>query len=171
VGVRHNKPKNTEHLTLTKMVVATKKNLTHRWAVTVNSIYGELGNADASYFLHELQGMKEIFSVSTTVINGQWVWRWHEQGYFTVKSAYSFLSHSGVLTDITLWKICVPEKVKIFLWLLEQNSILTQQNLLKKGRLHLTTCVMCKLQIIEISNHLFLHCTVAHSIWAPRTPQ
>jgi zinc-binding in reverse transcriptase len=139
--------------------------------VTVNSLYGETGNAAASHFLQELQGMKDIFSVSTTVVNGQWVWRWHEQGYFTVKSAYSFLSHSGILTDISLWKICVPGKVKIFLWLLKQNSILTQHNLLKRGWPHLSTCVMCKLKIIETSNHMFLTCTVERSIWAPRTPQ
>lgn len=58
----------------------------------------------------------------------------------------------------------MPTKISFFTWLVHHNSLLTQDNLERKVRTLVNRCCMCKKEL-ETINHLFLHCSVAHSIW------
>jgi zinc-binding in reverse transcriptase len=69
------------------------------------------------------------------------------------------------------WRLQVPDRVRIFIWLVQHNSILTQENLSKRGWPHLDIRIMCKRTIVETTDHLLLHRRLARAIWAPRTPQ
>jgi zinc-binding in reverse transcriptase len=90
------------------------------------------------------------FKVSIeTDADGQLQWRWEVQKGFTTTSAYVFLSHTGITVDTQLWKANAPEKVRIFMWLVQHNSILTQRNLIRRGWPHLGICIMCKSRIMD----------------------
>lgn len=61
------------------------------------------------------------------------------------------------------WKSKIPYKIKIFTWLLENNAILTRDNMVKTKWAGKSTCVFCdQLETIE---HLFFQCIVARCVW------
>jgi hypothetical protein len=56
-----------------------------------------------------------------------------------------------------------PKKLKVFMWLVEQNAILTKDNLLKKKWQGSPDCYMCGEP--ESMDHLFFSCPVAKVTW------
>jgi zinc-binding in reverse transcriptase len=132
------------------------------WAVTISKCYTLPLTSQTcmiSSFLRDMVQMIPLFKVSTeTDADGQLQWRWEIQKGFTTASAYAFLSHTGITVDTQLWKANVPEKVRIFIWLIQH------------GWPHLGICVMCKSCIMETSEHLFLQCRAARVIWHPILP-
>lgn len=58
-----------------------------------------------------------------------------------------------------IWKAKIPLKVKIFLWLVEQNAILTKDNLIKWKWKGSKTYAFCTEN--ETVNHLFFDCPTA----------
>lgn len=84
---------------------------------------------------------------------------------FTVKAVYDSLSLSenGSLNKY-IWKGKVPPKIKIFLWLLVNNAILTKDNLRTRNWNGDPRCVFC--DDIETVSHLFFTCHVARVIWS-----
>ena len=61
-------------------------------------------------------------------------WRWTSNGSFTVKSFDEWLAFGGVPnTEFDyLWMSKLPLKIKISIWLVRKNKILTKDNLVKK---------------------------------------
>jgi hypothetical protein len=62
-----------------------------------------------------------------------------------------------------MWKILVPARIHIFVWLVMNNKLLTRENLSKRRTLEDQTCLFCS--EIEIVNHIFFGCCVARSVW------
>jgi len=62
-----------------------------------------------------------------------------------------------------IWKAKIPYKIKIFVWLLEQNAILTKDNMIKRNWVGDPTCFFCSLP--ETRDHLFFECVVAKVVW------
>lgn len=62
-------------------------------------------------------------------------WRWRKDGDFFVKSTYNRFVDSGVvLTDtLWIWKNICPPKVRVYLWLVIKNTLLTWSALQKRG--------------------------------------
>ena len=92
-------------------------------------------------------------------------WRWSSQGIFTVHSLYEWLDY-GCIPNKTfqfLWKSKLPFKIKIFLWLVRQNRILTKDNLRKRGWQGDSSCHFCSHE--ESVNHLFVTCPFISQIW------
>ena len=100
-----------------------------------------------------------------TNVNDQIVWRWTSHGRFTVHSLYTWLEFGGIpnTSFSSIWQANIPLKVRIFLWLVKQNKILTKDNLLKMGWTGNSQCVFCSEE--ESVDHLFINCIVAKSIW------
>jgi hypothetical protein len=63
-----------------------------------------------------------------------------------------------------IWKAKMPLKVKIFMWLALQETILTKDNLFKKNWKGNYTCVFCDEK--DDDNHLFFGCLTAKYIWS-----
>jgi hypothetical protein len=60
-------------------------------------------------------------------------WKWSTKKVFNVKSIYDHLSRDVVRPQFSrIWKSKLPEKIKIFMWLLEQKTILTKDNMIKQ---------------------------------------
>ena len=55
-------------------------------------------------------------------------WRWENSGKFSVQSLYKFLNFQGVKNEkYTIWWLLhIPPKIKVFMWLLSRNKILTK---------------------------------------------
>lgn len=62
-------------------------------------------------------------------------WRWTPSEIFLVRSLYLFVQDGGVAVKRydRMWKMRSPLKVKIFVWLVLKNKVLTADNLLKRG--------------------------------------
>jgi len=90
-------------------------------------------------------------------------------GILTVKNTYqAFLSTQGLTKVIgwrqALWKWDLQLKIKCIISLVAENKILTLENLKIKGWEGPSRCHLC-LQDIENTNHLFIHCSFAKSMW------
>lgn len=61
-----------------------------------------------------------------------------------------------------IWKSNIPYKIKIFLWLLEKDTTLTKDNMIKRKWVGNPTCRFC--DMAETANHLFFQCPTARVI-------
>ena len=61
-----------------------------------------------------------------------------------------------------LWHSNIPQKIKFFVWLVIENKINTQDNLVKKGWNGPNRCCLCKCNV-ESAIHLFVDCAFARS--------
>ena len=92
------------------------------------------------------------------------LWQWNRSKTFTTKSVYDYLTRDCIRNPFChIWKARIPYKIKIFLWLLENNAILTKDNLIKRHWVGSPTCYFC--QANETVQHLFFQCPIAKVIW------
>jgi hypothetical protein len=81
-------------------------------------------------------------------------WKFEKNGKFSVKSVYNGLTkNDSGLYHKRIWKGKIPPKIKIFLWLLTNDAILTKDNLLKRKWSGDPKCVFCEAN--ETITHLF----------------
>jgi hypothetical protein len=60
-------------------------------------------------------------------------WKFGNNGHFSVKSVYKALTVSDADPyHMKIWKGKIPAKIKIFLWLIMNNVILTKENMIKR---------------------------------------
>jgi hypothetical protein len=81
-----------------------------------------------------------------------------------VKSVYEHLTKADngpVFRRV--WKAKVPEKIRTFMWLVEQNAILTKGNMLRKNWHGDPSCYFCDSP--ETVDHLFFECPIAKVVW------
>jgi zinc-binding in reverse transcriptase len=62
------------------------------------------------------------------------LWRCQNVRMFSVHYLYSWLEFAGITNTeyMVMWKINIPLKIKIFVWLVRRNRVLTKVNLVKK---------------------------------------
>jgi hypothetical protein len=61
-------------------------------------------------------------------------WKLGKNSKFSVKSTYNALtSNDSSLNFKNMWKGKIPPKIKIFLWLVENDAILTKDNIVKRN--------------------------------------
>jgi hypothetical protein len=58
------------------------------------------------------------------------IWRWSKNGVFSVRSVYDVITRGNAGPSYNrVWKAKIPEKIKVFMWLMEQEAILTKDNM------------------------------------------
>jgi hypothetical protein len=62
-----------------------------------------------------------------------------------------------------IWKIKMSLKVKVFMWLVSKNCILTKDNLMRRGWTRNSQCHFCSSE--ENMNYLLFNCTFARFVW------
>ncbi|WMV38554.1 hypothetical protein MTR67_031939 [Solanum verrucosum] len=96
------------------------------------------------------------------------LWSLDKGGKFRVKAAYKMLNISTEIKEWWPWKMIwkgkIPHKVACFTWLVASQAVLTQDNLMKRGRQLCSRCFFCEAEI-ETVNHLFLQCKVTGKLW------
>jgi hypothetical protein len=58
----------------------------------------------------------------------------------------------------------IPSKIKIFMWLLTNDAVLTKDNLVKRKWQGDTKCMFC--EVDESIDHLFFQCPIARVVWS-----
>lgn len=126
-----------------------------------------LTTPQASFFIKYLIQLIPFYKISTELEGGVKRWKWTTSGLFSCASAYKTMHHSGLIsaTQSTLWKIRIPMKVKIFIWLMLDNKILTQQNLHSRRCPIQVGCHLCSNQSMETRDHLMWDCKYASALW------
>ena len=81
-----------------------------------------------------------------------------------MKSMYSHLCSDEVgLYFKDIWKAKMSLKIKIWMWLINHNAILTKDNLFKRNWLGDPACYFCS--ETESRDHLFFQCSVSKVVW------
>ena len=91
-------------------------------------------------------------------------WKCNKSGSFSTRSVYDSLTstdHGHSFPHI--WKARIAPRIKIFMWLLENNAVLTKDNLLRRNWLGSPTCYFCSFS--ESIDHLFSLCPTAKVLW------
>ncbi|KAG9458810.1 hypothetical protein H6P81_003318 [Aristolochia fimbriata] len=103
-----------------------------------------------------------------TNVEDELVWSLFPNGSYMVASAYThLLGNPGGSSQAKLaWKMEAPPKVKMFIWSVAHNRILTRENLVQRGiPLPSLLCPLCE-DKQESVDHLLLQCTMAWHIWS-----
>ncbi|PNY08933.1 ribonuclease H [Trifolium pratense] len=94
-------------------------------------------------------------------------WSGTSDGDFSIASAYTLLcqfSDEAWETDwLRIWMLRVPERIKTFIWLIRQDSLLTNywKNKMHNGEPWCNHCV----DVVEDTLHVLRDCPLAKSVW------
>jgi hypothetical protein len=81
-----------------------------------------------------------------------------------VKSVYMHLTKNDIgLLYKSIWKAKIPLKVKIFMWMLAQKSILTKDNMIVRNWQGDPSCYFCG--DTESLDHSLFQCPIAKVVW------
>lgn len=64
----------------------------------------------------------------------------------------------------TIWKLKVPNKIKIFVWRCCNHALAVRRNLQRWNMRVDNVCGVCNM-VDESKNHLFFHCNLSHQFW------
>lgn len=111
------------------------------------------------------------------------IWHYCKNGIYNVKSGYQVAQHlvrngcesqkaegEGSNTQaqedvwISLWKLSVPPKLKVFIWKCLHEFIPCKEHLFQKKLIRDTECPSCG-AAVESPSHLFFKCDFARAFW------
>ena len=107
------------------------------------------------------------------------IWIGNKKGEFSVKSTYFIVVNLLESLEVAecssgdpnsplwrnLWKLELPEKVKIFAWRAWLNGLPTLDNMQMRGLCSNYTCSVCD-EEVECLTHSLITCDFAFSVWA-----
>ncbi len=153
----------------TLFATSSLKNLSvNNWVLRLGSLHNFRFPASIAVGGSELLDLREIISsINFEPSPDNIVWRWDKDGRFSVRSAYNFIVFDGVDDNTVrhLWRIKIPPKVKLFLWLATRNRIMTADNLTRRGWVGPSMCCLCG-SASETLEHLFFTCSFASEVWS-----
>lgn len=149
---------------LAKWIWAVESGRSGLWLDTVRLLHGvwvadhmAIPGPHSSFFAKDLSLLLPFCSASIKLEGG---------ACFSCASAYRAMHHSGVISasQKALWTIKIPMKVRIFLWLMLDNKILTQQVLHSRGCQVQVGCHLCSSTAMETRDHLMWNCGYASAL-------
>jgi hypothetical protein len=85
------------------------------------------------------------------------IWKWNANKQFSVKSVYEHLTRDDAgMAYKRVWKAKIPEKINIFMWLIEQKVVLTKGNMIWRKWQGSPDCYLCGGP--KCNDHLFFSC-------------
>jgi len=114
-----------------------------------------------------MEWLNLVAQVSNVVlVDGKDYFKWllTKSGLFSVRSMYlDAIDTNPPFQHRRIWKWKIPLKIKIFLWFLQRDVILTKDNLARKNWKGSEKCLCCNMN--ETIQHLFFDCPFAKMIW------
>ena len=95
------------------------------------------------------------------------IWGMSSNGLFSVKSAYSiFFRELGDVDPFwnDLWRMKIPPKIHIFIWLAYQGKILSNEQRTKRNLTSYPSCLLCGWQTESVI-HILKDCPLAMMVW------
>ncbi|KAF5442204.1 hypothetical protein F2P56_034891 [Juglans regia] len=112
----------------------------------------------------------------------RWIWEHERNGQFSIKTCYHFIVDKmrGVQAESSnmqgqqglwkaLWKMAVPNKIKIFAWRACKDGLPTNENLMKKQVVTEVHCDVC-FHPLEDLNHAVISCKCIQALWHQLLP-
>ncbi|GKU89382.1 hypothetical protein SLEP1_g3524 [Rubroshorea leprosula] len=108
-------------------------------------------------------------------LEDDWVWQHTREGCYSVKSGYHVACHShqnpqqpsssaGEFRGQILWRLELPERIKVFLWSAYRDILPTKENL-RKRRVDIDNyCPVCG-EMAETGVHVLKDCQFARAVW------
>jgi hypothetical protein len=111
--------------------------IVRRKNATVESILSTVPlNVSFHRFLHQNNLMlwnELVWRIIHVRLNDQvdvFLWNLHQNGKYTIHSLYLALINNGIThMNKQLWRLKVPLKIKIFMWYMKKEAVLTKDNL------------------------------------------
>lgn len=103
------------------------------------------------------------------------LWGGSKDGSFTVMSAYAFLTRDAELRPNMEefynrgWRVIAPERVRVFLWLVAHQAIMTNMERKRRHISENSVCPLCK-GGEETIFHVLRDCPAASGLWARTVP-
>lgn len=116
-----------------------------------------------------LEHLQHIEPVIVQNRRDMWVWDSNDMGRFTVKDAYTWLQErnqtpTSLLDWRWVWRLKVPERIRIFIWLLLHNSIQTNSHRFRCNLSSSPSCARCS-AAKEDALHCLRDCPHSREIW------
>ena len=119
------------------------------------------------YLPHHILDRISSFDLGNDVIEDTPLWTASTSGSFTIPLAVALLRESDPSDGIQwdwIWKIRVPYRVQVFLWLLFHRRLLTNAERFRRKFSSDPLCGIC-LEAMEDLDHLFRRCHIAQDVW------
>jgi len=89
------------------------------------------------------------------------LWNWNKNNLFSTKSVYEFLTKEDLVEETfqTYLESKNYLQDKIFMWWVENNAIITKDNLIRRHWIGVPACYFCHED--ETIDHLFFQCSIA----------
>jgi hypothetical protein len=116
--------------------------------------------------MNQWQDLMQIASsIQLTQEEDALIWQNTSSRRYPVQSLYAIINNRGIQHVFTpvMWKIFVPSRLHIFMWLLANNKVLTRDNLAKRKNVDNKTFLFC--DDLESTHHLFYECCVTQIMW------
>jgi hypothetical protein len=93
-------------------------------------------------------------------------WRWSPSGLYSASSAYqaTFQGHTTLFRARELWKVEVPNKCHMFIWLVLQDRCWTAERRRRHGLQDDDDYAFCS-QLAESIDHLLVGCPFSREVW------
>ncbi|XP_019433239.1 PREDICTED: uncharacterized protein LOC109340119 [Lupinus angustifolius] len=166
------------------------------WSITSTNSIWLIGNGEnVNFWKENWLGSSLLASVSDFIVNSKWiipapinslfpdvalslanttrsngvdklVWKHSEDGLFSLKVAYDFVSNSStpLIWCNLVWSKVTPPSSSFITWRIIHGKMPSDVNLQRRGCVLASRCNLCK-KAIEDTNHIFLNCNFAISIW------
>lgn len=95
-------------------------------------------------------------------------WNWEVNAHYSARSVYRILTGGGLVRGefTAIWKYCIPPSVRIFLYLLLHDKLLTREVMVTRCfNIQDSSCPLCTSCDFETAHHLFFECTYSKRIW------
>jgi phage FluMu protein Com len=92
------------------------------------------------------------------------IWKFDSKGVYSISSLYAIVNFGGIMPVHipAVWRVKVQPRVHVFLWLLDNNKLLSKDNLAKRQHVPDIRCIFCN--EAESVAYLFFECAVAKEI-------
>ncbi|KAK4285196.1 hypothetical protein QN277_001926 [Acacia crassicarpa] len=180
LGLRHAKDQNNAYLMKLGWRLATKRE--DLWVKVIQSKYNcgndklpriNMSNPRSNLWSGIKRTWGKVQDGIKPLANGQIRWRWAKNGQFYVKLAYDSLSNDAIPPNPMwgkIWKLKIPERCKVFTWLVLHKRLLTNASRHKRGLTSDSRCPVCDAEI-ENLQHVLRDCPETLNLWKSVVPQ
>jgi hypothetical protein len=111
-----------KHISVALFFSTVPLNISFRRGLVVNNLT----------YWHNL--VARVTNTRLTILDDKFIWGLHENGISSVKSmCLALISDNRVRFDLTIWKLSLSLKIKIFLWYLKREVVRTKGNLIRRN--------------------------------------
>ena len=148
----------------------------HDLHLTVKDVFTINGHHSHALYTNLPQAVEDMINNTHIRFNERvedaFIWNYNKNGVYTAKSGYSWLlsnSESSTILSSTfswtwIWKLRIPEKFKLLIWLICHNAVPTLSLMHHRNMAPSATCSRCG-EEDETVLHCLRDCSFSKSIW------